>query len=182
MDITSSPPIVNPLMACTLPGPMPFTSTLTCTTPLSTALVAAEIPAVCAATEELFLAFLKPSVPQEVRVINLLSGCVTWMCVLLYVALIWTIGTSSYFSPRHRNELGSPGIGGSRPSSFELWSLMGLPAELGVTCALTDRGRHQEDFTAPHACCHTPGSSPATALLIAKFIAPGLASRFNKKQ
>lgn len=83
MEITSRPPIVRPWMADKRPGPRPFTTTRMWVTPFAVAFAAAAMPAVCAAMPVPFLAFLNPSVPQEVRARGWLAAETTWICVLL---------------------------------------------------------------------------------------------------
>lgn len=83
IEITSRPPIVRPWMADKRPGPRPFTTTRMWVTPFAVAFAAAAMPAVCAAMPVPFLAFLNPSVPQEVRARGWLAAETTWICVLL---------------------------------------------------------------------------------------------------
>lgn len=83
MEITSRPPMVSPLMADKRPGPRPFTTTRMWVTPFPAAFAAAAMPAVWAAMPVPFLAFRKPSVPQEARASGWFAADMTWICVLL---------------------------------------------------------------------------------------------------
>lgn len=118
-DTTSRPPIVRPLMADRRPGPRPLTTTRTNVSPFAVALAAADMPAVWAAIGVDFLMFLKPSHPQDVLTSDCPALSVSWMCVLLYVALMWAMGNSSNFFPAHLRGLSCPGSGGKLLKSLE---------------------------------------------------------------